>query len=51
MKDPEIIDASRRGTPAVTIQQTAYPVAAQSKMTSCVWTWLAANLIEMFPKP
>jgi ATP-dependent RNA helicase RhlE len=33
MKDPEIIDASRRGTPAGTIQQTAYPVAAQSKMT------------------
>jgi ATP-dependent RNA helicase RhlE len=31
--EPEIIDASRRGTAAVTIQQTAYPVAAQSKMT------------------
>jgi ATP-dependent RNA helicase RhlE len=33
MLEPEIIDASRRGTPAGTIQQTAYPVAAQSKMT------------------
>lgn len=33
MLEPEIIDASRRGTAAVTIQQTAYPVAAQSKMT------------------
>jgi ATP-dependent RNA helicase RhlE len=31
--DPEVIDASRRGTAAVTIRQTAYPVAAQSKTT------------------
>jgi ATP-dependent RNA helicase RhlE len=31
--DPEIISVSRRGTAAVTIQQTVYPVAAQSKTT------------------
>jgi ATP-dependent RNA helicase RhlE len=40
MKDPEIIDASRRGTPAGTIEQTAYPVAAHSK------TQLLLNLLE-----
>ncbi|HEY0429077.1 MAG TPA: DEAD/DEAH box helicase [Pyrinomonadaceae bacterium] len=31
--EPEIIEASRRGTAAGTIEQTAYPVAAQSKTT------------------
>ncbi len=40
MKNPEIIDASRRGTPAGTIRQTAYPVAAHSK------TVLLLDLLE-----
>jgi ATP-dependent RNA helicase RhlE len=40
MIDPEIIDASRRGTPAGTIHQTAYPVAAHSK------TQLLLDLLE-----
>jgi ATP-dependent RNA helicase RhlE len=33
MDEPKIIDVSRRGKPAGLIEQTAYPVAAQSKMT------------------
>jgi ATP-dependent RNA helicase RhlE len=32
MKEPKMIEVSRRGNAAVTIQQTAYPVAANSKM-------------------
>jgi ATP-dependent RNA helicase RhlE len=40
MNEPQIIDASRRGTPAGTIEQTAYPVAAQSK------TQLLLDLLE-----
>lgn len=40
MIDPKIIDASRRGTPAGTIHQTAYPVAAHSK------TVLLLDLLE-----
>ena len=33
VRDPEFIEVARRGTAAVTIEQMAYPVAAQSKMT------------------
>jgi ATP-dependent RNA helicase RhlE len=33
MNEPKIIDVSRRGKPAGLIEQMAYPVAAQSKMT------------------
>jgi ATP-dependent RNA helicase RhlE len=40
MKEPEIIDTNRRGTPVGTIEQTAYPVAAQSK------TQLLLDLLE-----
>lgn len=32
MKEPKMIEVSRRGKTAVTIEQTAYPVAANSKM-------------------
>ncbi len=32
MKEPKLIAVSRRGNTAVTIEQTAYPVAANSKM-------------------
>lgn len=32
MKEPKLIEVSRRGNTAVTIEQTAYPVAANSKM-------------------
>ncbi|CAN5575617.1 DEAD/DEAH box helicase [soil metagenome] len=32
MKEPKVIEVSRRGNTAVTIEQTAYPVAAHSKM-------------------
>ena len=32
MKEPKLIEVSRRGNTAVTIEQTAYPVAASSKM-------------------
>ncbi len=32
MKEPKMIEVSRRGNTAVTIEQTAYPVAANSKM-------------------
>jgi superfamily II DNA/RNA helicase len=32
MKEPKLISVSRRGNTAVTIEQTAYPVAANSKM-------------------
>lgn len=40
MNEPKIIDANRRGTPVGTIEQTAYPVAAQSK------TQLLLDLLE-----
>ncbi|HEX8368076.1 MAG TPA: DEAD/DEAH box helicase [Pyrinomonadaceae bacterium] len=33
MNEPKIIEVSQRGRPADLIEQTAYPVAAQSKMT------------------
>ena len=32
MKEPQLIEVSRRGNTAITIEQTAYPVAANSKM-------------------
>ena len=45
MREPKVVEVSRRGTTAVTIEQTAYPVATESK-TALLLDLLERELFE-----